>query len=102
MADGLGFKEARKRPYLLVIGFATFAAIGCIATSTSLLVSAEFYSPLPASASTAATLVFAVLGLLLQAIVVVYGWPKMLGGADLFGSAQAAKAQTDELFAMTD
>ena len=102
MADVLGFKEARKRPYLLVIGFATFAAIGCLATTTVLLLNAHLSSPGPASASMTTTVVFAVLALLLHATVVVYGWPKMMGGADLFGSAQAAKAQTDELFAMTD
>src|SRR5688572_22635462 len=102
MADILGFKEARKRPYLLVIGFATFGAIASLATSTILLVDALLSSPAPASSSMMGPAVFAVLALLLQASVVIYGWPKMMGGADLFGSAQAAKAQTDELFAMTD
>ncbi|MEO7690876.1 MAG: GGDEF domain-containing protein [Sphingomonas sp.] len=92
---------AREWPHLLVIGLCSFTAIFCLAVSWAtlrILMFSQAAGSLPVAVATACIGV----ALVLEIFVALYGHRELHKRAELFASAQAAKAQTDELFDMTD
>jgi hypothetical protein len=100
MTKKSAFGRARETPHLLMLGGASISALICLIATVALL--AKACRDPGASAAVEWALVLSAVALLMQAFMSVFGRRQVHAREDLFESATAAKAQTDELFAMTD
>lgn len=92
---------ARNHKHLLVIGLCAVVAIACWAISLALV---TWYVAAPGDSYNRLVAAGAIgtLGLLCEVFASLYGRHELHNNAEVFEAAKAAKAQTDELFSMTD
>lgn len=93
---------ARENRHLVVRGLCTFAAIGSTLVAVILLAWSLASEGPPLDIMLAGALAAAFFALLVELGCALYARTKLHDNAMLFWEAREAKAQTDELFAMTD
>lgn len=92
----------RENRHLLVTGLGSFTAIGCILAAVSLLAWHLIAGSPPHSGLVIAASVCATFGLVAEVVSALYARGELHANAAVFWEAREAKAQTDELFNMTD
>jgi diguanylate cyclase (GGDEF)-like protein len=86
----------------VVVGFCSFGAIACLFTAVGLLAWHMVIAPKGLGALVIAATVCATLGLIAEIASALYARNQLHSNAAVFWEAREAKAQTDELFNMTD
>ncbi|MFT4025556.1 MAG: diguanylate cyclase [Novosphingobium sp.] len=93
---------ARENNYLVVIGLCSLGAITCVFLAVSLLTWYLLVAPSPHSGLVVGASACATFGLVAEILSAFYARGQLHANAEVFREARDAKAQTDELFNMTD
>lgn len=91
-----------RESHLLVVGFCSLGAIAFLLVAVGLLAAHLILSHPPHSALVVGASACAGIGLFAEVVSAVYARGQLHANAQIFHDAREAKAQTDELFAMTD
>jgi diguanylate cyclase (GGDEF)-like protein len=94
--------SASEYSHLLVVGICSMSSIVCLLAAVALLAAHLMMSSGPQSGLLVAASVTATIALVAQVVSAIYARDQLHGNAEVFREARGAKAQTDELFNMTD
>jgi diguanylate cyclase (GGDEF)-like protein len=94
--------EASEYSHLVVVGICSMSSIVCLLASVALLIAHLTMSAVPHSGLVVAASVTGAIALIAQIVSAIYAREQLHANAEVFREARGAKAQTDELFNMTD